>query len=586
MSKIMPKMLLVDDDDVFIEILERAIVRSGMPCEYDIAPSLADAFAKLEKVDFDCILLDHKLGDGDAFELLEILTDVANPPSVIMLTNSEDVEIAVQAMKKGVFDFICKRNLCHEKISETIKSGLKARSVALQAERDRDALQRMSFYDELTGLANRNLLSDRLEQAIKSAQRNGETFTYFMMDLNSFKDINDSYGHDAGDEVLREAAQRLRSCLRDTDTVGRLGGDEFVAILEGTRSLDGAVVGAKKILDELRKPMNVGGILMEVGVSIGIALYPRHGRDSGALMKAADVAMYQAKKGEEYFSVATGSVTTTNRPERIASALQSEKLLEQIELHYQPKIEFDSPTVSGFEALARWRHPEFGQISPREFIPALERTNAIKQVTLHTISCAFLQQKLWCDAGIGTPIALNVSKRMLTEPSFPQQIEQLLAAYGIPAELFHFEFSEIATLKNQGLAIQTTWELANMGIQVSIGDFGSGQTSFQYLRDLPVNEIKLERSFIVDLCDEKLNRSIIRSVSVFAEGVGCDVVAVGVESAEVWEQLIALGCKKGQGYFFAPPMPTNELELWLRDWNRQVAKVQWQNAILPAVRQI
>ena len=585
MKDTVPNILVVDDDDVFVEVIERALVRANYHCDTDVALSLAEAVVCLGKREFDCILLDHQLGDGDAFSLIDKLASIPNSPAVIMLTNNEDVSIAIRAMKNGAADFINKGSMTPETLRQSIEKTLDARQAAEQAKEEVNTLHRMSFFDELTGLANRNLLTDRMEQTIKAAQRNNEIFTFFMMDLNLFKEVNDTYGHEAGDEVLRQTAARLTACLRGTDTVGRLGGDEFVAILEGTHSIEGAVVGAKKIIDEMTKPMIVNGVTLEVGMSIGIALYPANGTDGISLMKAADIAMYQAKRGTEDYSLAANHVAATDRAGSIASALQSDELLEQISLYYQPKVEFNSPRICGVEALARWRHPEFGLLKPVDFIPPLERTNAIKQVTYHTVEEAVEQQKKWISSGKQCPIAINISKRMLQESDFADQIGEIISSRKVPGNLFFFEFSEIGPLKNPILAAKLMWALSELGVKISMRNFGGGQTPFQCLKDFPVNEIKLDRTFLEDLANRRLNRSIIRSVAVLAEGIDCDVVAVGVESAEVWEQLIALGCTKGQGFYFAPPMPVADLEIWREQWAQSVDDMAVENQVLPALLQ-
>jgi len=582
-----PKILLIDDDDVFLEVIERALNEAGFNSKRAWATSLSDADTLLAKDTFDCILLDHKLDDGDAFSLLDKLAQTEDSPAVIILTNNDDVNIAVRAMKYGVVDFINKDKLDGSMLKEAIENGIEARNRHLALDREKNALQRMSFYDELTGLANRHLLADRLTQAIKSAGRNRHVFALFVMDLNLFKDVNDTYGHDAGDEVLRVTAARISNCLRDTDTVGRLGGDEFVAVLEGTQSVEGAVVAARKISDEMALPILIEGNNITVGISVGIALYPENGDSSASLMKAADVAMYQAKSAHEYFHLASAKTADMDeRPKRIASGLQTPGLINEIEIHYQPTIEFDSPDICGVEALTRWKHPKLGLLQPIEFIPALERTAAVKHVTLHTIERAFEQYASWRKVGLDLPIAINISSRMLEESQFPALVEQRISKFGVQATKFSFEFSGFSSLKNQMLAINIIREIALLGIKISFDDFGVGTMSYQHLSQLPVSGLKIDPSFLVNLANENGNRAVVRSISVLAEGFGCELVAVGVDSVDTWEQLICLGCRKGQGFYFAPPMPADEITQWHDQWHQALSFAPVVNRILPAIRQI
>lgn len=580
------RILLVDDDDVFLEVIDRALDKSALDCVRTFATSLTDAMQSISTTNFDCILLDHKLGDGDAFAILEHLQGVSDKPPVVMLSNNDDVDIAVRAMKFGVTDFISKGDLSGEKLKSSIEKGIDERNLERASEKEKSALLRMSFYDELTGLANRNLITDRLAQSIKAAERNAKVFAIFMMDLNLFKDVNDAYGHDAGDEVLRITSQRLKKCLRSTDTIGRQGGDEFVAILDGTESIDGAIVGARKIIRAMSQPFNIAGNQLSVGLSIGIALYPENGTDAASLMKAADIALYDAKEDPSNFCIASDPESTKARHQKqIATALQSDDMLNEIQLEYQPILEFGTTDVSSVEALARWKNVKFGTLLPLDFIPALERTEAILKMTLRTLDIAFTQSRQWCDLGISLPISLNISKRMLTEAKFPSYVQEKLTHYGVVATTINFEFSQFFSLKNQHLAMHIINELSEMGVRVSIGDFGAGNPSYQNLKAMPLHEIKLDQSFITNLIKEKKDRSIIRSVAVLAEGLDCDLVAVGIENLATWEQLIALGCRKGQGYYFAPPMNAEELLSWRQQWRKELEQAYEDPQVLRAIRQ-
>lgn len=417
------------------------------------------------------------------------------------------------------------------------------------------ALQYQATHDVLTGLPNRILFYDRLGQAIRHAERESRPMVLLILDLDRFKEINDTMGHQNGDLLLTQVGPRLSDALRDSDTVARLGGDEFAALLPNTH-IEGALSAVQKITEALEPPFNLEGLSLEIEASIGIALYPDHGSEPETLMRRADVAMYRAKATGGHCAVYTLD-DDQHSPRRLALVSELRRAIEnrELELHYQPKFELKTDRIIGVEALIRWRHPQYGLMTPDEFIPLAERTVSIKPLTLWVIDEALRRGKQWRNAGLTLTIAVNLSPRNLKDLSLPEQVAKLLRRHDLPASALQVEITESAILEDPTRAFDVLTAIRRMGTRIAIDDFGAGYSSLTHLRNLPVDEIKIDRSFVTHMTSEGNEMQIVRSTIDLGHNLGLLVVAEGVEDQRTKDLLTTLNCDAAQGYFLGPPVP-------------------------------
>ena len=425
-----------------------------------------------------------------------------------------------------------------------------------------EALEYRAHHDLLTGLPNRTFLGDRLEQAILAGEREKKPRALLLLDMDRFKQVNDTLGHPCGDHLLQEVALRLRKALRRADTVARWGGDEFAIVPSGTTDVPRAILIAEKILETLEAPFPIAGQPVEVGASIGIAIYPQHGNDASSLMRQADVAMYVAKQARSGYSLYSGEQESSTRPLSLVTKLRS--AIEQFELvlHYQPIVDLQTGSPLRAEALVRWGHPKHGLIQPDDFIPAAEQSDLIKPLTLWVLNEALSQLQTWRKAGLDLGVTVNLSGRTLLDPEFPDTTRQLLETWAIPPDLLTFEITErsmLAAAEHEALH-----RLQALGVRLAADDFGTGYASLAYLKRLALDEIKIDRSFVTDMAANRDDATIVRSTIDLAHSLGIRVVAEGVENPETWEQLAHLGCDFVQGFYVSRPVPGSELGPWLR----------------------
>ncbi len=423
-------------------------------------------------------------------------------------------------------------------------------------------LEYQASHDLLTGLPNRVLLADRLQQAIALAERNSYFATVAFIDLDNFKYINDSLGHQAGDVLLVEVARRLQACVRTTDTVARYGGDEFVLVLNNHYQTASIVRIMKRIREELQRPVAVDGTELFVTASIGISVYPNDGDDPQDLIKNADAAMYLAKdQGRNNFQFFTRQLNYLAM-ERVGldSSLRRALARNEITVHFQAKVD-RRQQVLGFEALVRWHSPEQGWIPPDKFIGVAEDTGLIVPITEHVLTVACRQAVAWSQAGLGEPtMAVNLSARMLQEEAIVALVGRVLAESGLAPERLELEITESMIIGNIDRSIALLHRLKALGVRLAIDDFGTGYSSLSYLKRFPADVLKIDRAFVRDLDLHVEESHIAKLVIVLGHSLGLMVVAEGVETASQLEYLDAFGCDAYQGYLFARPMPADEVE--------------------------
>jgi diguanylate cyclase (GGDEF)-like protein len=431
----------------------------------------------------------------------------------------------------------------------------------------------LAYMDRLTGLPNRALFNDRLQQAISVAMRAEHPLAVMMMDLDRFKYVNDTLGHPIGDLLLCEVARRLRASLqRASDTVARLGGDEF-AILLPTDGIEAAKLIANRVLKALESPTMIEGQLVDIGASIGIVTFPHNGVDMNALLRRADIAMYTAKRTNSGFAL-YDERHDHNSAARLSLMGELRQAVEhdQLTLYYQPKVDLATRTVKYVEALVRWEHPTRGFIAPDEFIPFAEQTGYIKTVSRWVADKAVHQCAIWHAQGIELAVSINVSARELIQSSLPDTFSALLAKYGVKPESIWIEITESAIMDDPNHAIETLDRLHALGIRLSIDDFGTGYSSLSYLKRMPVDELKIDKSFVMGMAEHKDDEMIVRSTIDLGHNMGLKVVAEGVETEQTMAQLKDLHCDLVQGYHLSRPLPPAKLEAWLISWESDQQK--------------
>ncbi len=419
------------------------------------------------------------------------------------------------------------------------------------------------FHDLLTGLPNRALLIERLQQQLARLPRTNESSALLVMDLTDFKTVNDSLGHDVGDELLRQVGPRLAASLRAADTVARLGGDEFAVLLPGTDETGAARV-AQKMLAALEQAFPLEGETLDIGASVGVAVAPAHAAQAEQLLSRAEIAMHAAKGSLDGLAVFSAEHERDGAG-RLALMSDLRRAVDEGELvlYYQPQIDLKTGALTSVEALVRWMHPKRGLVGPDEFIPLAERTGLIKRLTRTVLTEAIRQARAWELAGLRVPIAVNLSMRNIHDPQLPQTIAQLLQRWDARPDLLRLEMTETVLAADPKRALQTMDALRAMGVHIALDDFGIGYSSLAYLNRLPLDEIKIDRSFVLGMIDEEASATIVRATVDLGHGLGYGVVAEGVENAETRQRLTALGCDAIQGFLVARPMPADQTAEWI-----------------------
>jgi len=449
---------------------------------------------------------------------------------------------------------------------EHLEHVVEARTEGLEAANKQ--LRHLASHDALTGLPNRVLLDDRLAQAVVHAERDGHSFGVAMFDLDRFKIVNDSFGHRAGDELIKEVAHRLAGIARSTDTVGRLGGDEFLFIMDRLAKHEDAGHIARRAIAALQVPIQIGGVDIHSSASIGIAIFPADGKSVEALIANADAAMYCAKqRGRNNIQCyASGMNSVTQEKVKLESDLHQALALGQFELHYQPKLDTTTGVIHGAEALIRWRHPQRGLIPPGEFIPLAEACGLIDSIGEWVVREGCRQARAWQLEGLPhLRVAVNLSAFQFRNGNLLQMIRKALQAADLDPRFLEVEITESAVMSDPEESVTILEQLSRMGVVVSVDDFGTGYSSMSYLRRFPIDKLKIDRAFIAELISRADDTSIVKAIVSLAHSLHLKVVAEGVETAEQLELLKRLGCDQYQGFCFSPAVPAAQFSALLRD---------------------
>ncbi len=436
---------------------------------------------------------------------------------------------------------------------------LRTKTTALEYQAMHDAT-----HDALTDLPNRILLRDRLQQAIHSAQREDRPLAVLLLDLNRFKDINETLGHYQGDRLLKHVASRLKHVVRDADTLARLGGDEFAIILNPLSSLEDIHTVANKIQKALAPPYTLDGLNVDVQASVGAALYPEHGTDADTLLQRTDVAMYAAKQEKKSFVLYSDKLDQQS-PRRLTlmSELREGIKNNELTLRFQPIVSNRTNGIHEVEVLVRWDHKIHGIMTPDEFIPMAERTGLIYPITQWVIKNALKQQAAWRAVGLDVGIAVNISAQTLLDPEFPDQVTGLIAAYDVSPQRITLEITESSIMFDQELALHILSRFADMGVRIAIDDFGTGYSSLSYLKKLPVSHLKIDKSFVLDMLANENDAIIVNATIDLGHNLGLKVIAEGVENEETLDRLRKRGCDAMQGYHINYPLRAEDFAPWI-----------------------
>ncbi|MGH8691160.1 MAG: putative bifunctional diguanylate cyclase/phosphodiesterase [Burkholderiales bacterium] len=562
--------LLIEDNPGDARLIQEMIREDpDAPFKLHCADRLSRALEHLSNGETGLVLLDLSLPDSIGLDTFARVYAHSPTVPIIVLTGNDDQKTALSAVKGGAQDYLVKGRLDRELL-------LRAMHYSIERKRYQVQLEHQANYDALTGLPNRNLLHDRLRQAVY-AQRLPRAIAVVFMDLDHFKFVNDSLGHSTGDLLLKAMAERLRSVLREGDTVGRVGGDEFVLILNDQSNEEIIYRAMQRISSKVSELITIGGKELYVTCSAGISIYPQDGRDVETLLKNADAAMYRAKEGGR----SNFQFYTSEMNERVNERLVLENALrralerDELILHYQQKVNLKTGAIVGAEALVRWMHPEWGLVRPARFIPLAEETGLIVNIGEWVLREACRQTRAWIDGGLSPGgVSVNLSVRQFRQEGLVRSVDRILHETGLEPAQLEMELTESMVMQNVDTAIAILQGLKQLGVALSVDDFGTGYSSLSYLKDLPIDALKIDRSFVRDIGSgaEAEDGVLAQAIISLGHALHLKVIAEGVETDAQVRFLRRHGCDEVQGFFYGEAVPPDAHARLLEKAKRKAKK--------------
>ncbi|MBN8280020.1 MAG: EAL domain-containing protein [Gammaproteobacteria bacterium] len=551
------KLLLVEDNPADADFLAASLRRQRAgDVELVNVPTLAAATEQLGLDTFDVVLLDLHLPDGSGLQCLDAIQAINTEIPIVVLSGQDDEDFAVSILTKGAQDYLVKWEGQGRTILRSIRYAIERKKSDLR-------LNYLAQYDPLTGIPNRQFFNDQLTRATARARREGRKVSLLFLDLDAFKVVNDTLGHDSGDRLLKEVADRIRRSVRTGDVVARLGGDEFAVMLEGLSSPLEVEALASGLLEVIAQPYHIADRQVSITTSIGITMYPNDNSDTQMLLKNADIAMYQAKEfGRNNFKFFHEQMhADLMRYHELERDIREAITEGQFHLAYQPKINVRINQLQGLEALLRWNSPTRGRVSPADFIPVAEESGHIIPLGYWVLNEVCHQLRVWQDKGLSpVPVSVNVSARQFQQADFHKRVAEVLRRHDVDPSLLEIELTEGLVMDDTEAAQRELAELKKIGVRISIDDFGTGYSCLSYLRRFPLDVLKIDRSFVQEIGSSRDGESIIDAIISLARSLRLETVAEGVETTAQLHFLLDRGCHVVQGFLFGKPMDMNLVE--------------------------
>lgn len=553
--------LIVEDSEDDSEMVLRELRRGGYDPYYVMVYTSEAMQRELSSRKWNIVISDFSMPQFDAFAALELLHSSQQDIPFIIVSGTIGEDRAVQAMKMGAHDYIIKGNL--KRLIPAVDRELREAKVRQERRKADETIHRLAYTDPVTNLPNRARFLELVQTAIAGALSEKRPIALLLMDLDRFKEVNDTLGHDRGDSLLHQVGLRLRNTLFTTDVVARLGGDEFGILLPRLAVANDVRQVIKNLLDCLEQPFMIDDIPIVVECSIGVAIMPDHADNADTLLQRADIAMYRAKKMASNSSLYEPELNP-HSPERLALMAELRHAIDQQQLllHFQPKLDIKAGNITGVEALVRWQHPRLGLISPDKFILTAEQTGLIVPLTRWVLRDALIKCQSAAITCNQMKVSVNLSARSLHDPHLPRMIREILDETGANPNQLILEVTESAIVLEPIRAIENLSALRDIGTWISIDDFGTGYTSLSSIKRMPVNELKIDKSFVTEMLTDAEDAMIVRTIIDFGHNFGLSVVAEGVETREVYDALAILGCDIIQGYLISKPLPFEQLKIW------------------------
>jgi diguanylate cyclase (GGDEF)-like protein len=574
--------LIIDDDQQI-----RSLLKELLADEYECAEvaSAEEALSVLSTLNFDLVISDIQMPGISGLDLVPSILERTPETVVVMISGQQSIESAIEAMRVGAFDYITKpldlrhvklavrRALVHQRLLHE-KQQYEDHLEELVAQRTAE-IEHLAFHDRLTDLPNRKLFADRCAQALASAQRSKSLVGVMMVSLDRFKKVSDTLGHAAGDVMLSEAGARLRTCLSIADTVARFDGEEFAMLLTQIGEAGDLADISVAVHESFKEPFHLYGQVVYITTSIGISLFPFNGDDSNTILRNAGAALFRAKQQGGNNHQFYAADMNAQAVERLALENSLRRAIENDEFitYYQPVIDLGSGKIVGMEALVRWQHPELGVLLPAKFIGLAEDTGLIVEIGDLVMRTACAQTRKWFDQGLGPlRIAVNISARHFQQENFLDRLVETLEETGLDPKSLELELTETSIMKNAESAARLLADIRKLGVKVAIDDFGTGYSSLSYLKRLPIDTVKLDRSFVSGATTDPDDAALVMAIVTLAHNLRLTVIAEGVETAEQLSFLRLLRCDEGQGYYFSKPVPPDVFAASLRDpkWKLKV----------------